>query len=124
MKIIQTSALKMKDDIMFKAFFNMERGDLLDMAEKESKIIKEANENYNILTGDAELKRLEEIRMFAYMEEQAALSTAKEEGKKEGEKEEQLKVAKKLLDKNLDIKEISEITELTIEEIKRIKKDK
>lgn len=107
------------------AFIDMERGDLLDMAEKENKIIKEANENYNILTGDAELKRLEEIRMFAYMEEQAALSTAKEQGKKEGKqegkKEEQLKIAKKLLAKNLDIKEIAEITLLSINEIEKIK---
>ena len=95
------------------AFIDMERSDLLDMAEKESKIIKEAKENYNVLTGDDELKRLEEVRMFAYMEEQAALSTAK--------KEEKLKIAKKLLAKGLDIEEISKITELTVEEIQQLK---
>ena len=57
------------------------------MAEKESKIIKEASASYNVLTGDAELKRLEEIRMWSQMEEQAALSTAKEKGRLIGKAE-------------------------------------
>ena len=90
------------------------------MAEKESKIIKEANENYNVLTGDAELKRLEEVRMFAYMEEQAALSTAKKEGLSEEKKESQLEIAKKLLNLNLDIKKISKATGLSIDEIQKL----
>ena len=35
------------------AFIDMERGDLLEMAEKENKLIKEAKENYKLaLTGD------------------------------------------------------------------------
>ena len=43
----------------------VERGDLLEMAEKENKTIKEAKENYEVLTGDAELKRLAEIRLMS-----------------------------------------------------------
>ena len=83
------------------------------MAEKESKIIEEASASYNVLTGDAELKRLEEIRMWSQMEEQAALSTAK--------KEEQLEIAKKSLKENIDIETISKITGLTIDEILKLK---
>lgn len=91
------------------------------MAEKESKIIKEASASYNVLTGDAELKRLEEIRMWSQMEEQAALSTAKKEGKTEGQKEKQLEIARKLLEENIDIKTISKATGLTIDEILKLK---
>ena len=95
------------------------------MAEKESKIIKEASASYNVLTGDAELKRLEEIRMWSQMEEQAALSTAEKKGKiagkAEGQKEKQLEIAKKLLKYGMKISEISKITDLTIEEIRKLK---
>ena len=117
------------------AFLDMERRDLLDMAEKESKIIKEASASYNVLTGDAELKRLEEIRMWSQMEEQAALSTAKEkgrlmgkaegiaEGRTEGKRQKQLEIAKKSLKENIDIETISKITGLTIEEIRNLKHD-
>ena len=69
------------------AFIDMERGDLLEMAKKENNLVKEANEKYNILTGEEEIKRLAEIRLMSEMEEQAALSTARERGKKQGMEE-------------------------------------
>ena len=62
------------------AFIDMERGDLLEMAEKESKVIKEAKESYDVLTGDEEVKRLAEIRLMSHLEEQAALACAREAG--------------------------------------------
>lgn len=56
----------MKDPInQWLAFIDMERGDLLDMAEKENKIIKDAKKTYETLTGDAEVKRLAEIRLMS-----------------------------------------------------------
>ena len=114
------------------AFLDMERRDLLDMAKKESKIIKEANASYNVLTGDAELKRLEEIRMWASMAEQSALSTAKEkgrlmgkaEGRTEGKRQNQLEIAKKSLKENISIEVISKITGLSIEDILKLQDDK
>ncbi len=45
------------------------------------------------------------------------------EGKKEGQKENSIKVAKKALMLNMDVKQIMEITNLTAEEIDQIKKD-
>ncbi len=69
------------------AFIDMEREDLLDMATKENKIIKEAKKSYNILTGEAEIKRLAEIRLMSDMEEQAALSSARQRGTEEGLKQ-------------------------------------
>ena len=69
------------------AFIDMERGDLLEMAEKENEIIKEAKENYNVLTGDEEVKRLAEVRLMSQLEEQAALATARAKGIEQGQKE-------------------------------------
>ena len=66
------------------AFIDMERGDLLEMAEKENELIKEANENYNILIGDDEVKRLAEVRLMSQLEEQAALESARDRGTQEG----------------------------------------
>ena len=83
------------------------------MAEKENKTIREAKENYEVLTGDAELKRLAEIRLMSALEEQSALDTAREEGIKE--------VAKELLKLGMNIEDIQKATKLAKEEIEKIK---
>ena len=101
------------------AFIDMEKGDWLEMAKKENKEIKEAVEEYETLTGDALVKRLAEVRMLGEMEEQAALSAAKDEGKKENK----IETAKKLLKLKMPIEQIIEVTELTKEEINEIQKD-
>ena len=69
------------------AFIDMERGDLLEMAKKENKEIKDAVEDYEVLTGDAEIKRLAEIRLMSELEEQSALATARAKGTEEGLRE-------------------------------------
>lgn len=130
------------------AFIDMERGDLLEMAKKENNLVKEANEKYNILTGEEEIKRLAEIRLMSEMEEQAALSTARERGKKqgmeegkkqgmeegkkqgmeegkkqgieEGERIQQIKIAKELLKTSMSMNEIEKITKLSKSEIEQI----
>ena len=115
------------------AFLDMERGELLEMAKKENKEIKEAVKTYEVLTGDAEVKRLEEVRLMSRLEEQSALACerkrgveegmkqGKEEGLKQGKKEKQVEIAKKLLELKMPVEQIMEATELTEEEIKRIK---
>ena len=62
------------------AFIDRERGDLLEMAKRENKLVKKADEAYNVLTGDEEIKRLAEIRLMSQLEEHSALTVAKEEG--------------------------------------------
>ena len=109
------------------AFIDMERGDLLEMAEKENKIIKEAKESYDVLTGDEEVKRVAEIRLMSHLEEQAALACArevgiekgKEEGVEQGKKQAQKEIARKMKEQKIDIKEIIKITGLTEEEIEK-----
>ncbi len=110
------------------AFLDRERGDLLDMAKKENKLINEADEHYNILTGEEEAKRLAEIRLLSAMEEHSALETARHEGAKrgmreglkQGKKQGLIIVAKKLKEKNMDIESIMEATGLSREEVEAI----
>ena len=99
------------------AFIDMERGDLLEMAEKENKTIKEAKENYEVLTGDAELKRLAEIRLMSALEEQSALDTARNEGAER----KKIEIAKELLKLGMNIDDIQKSTKLTKEEIEKLK---
>lgn len=91
------------------------------MAKKENELIKEAIEQYNVLTGDAEVKRLAEIRMLSEMEEQAALEVAEGKGLERGEKNEKIRTAKKLKKMKMPIEQIKDITGLSEEEIREIK---
>ena len=121
------------------AFIDMEKGELLEMEEKENKLIKEAKEHYDTLAGDAEVKRLAEIRLLSQMEEQAALESARDRGTQEGleqgqkigreqgkkigrehgQKEEKIRTAKKLKKIKMPIEKIKEITGLSEEEIRK-----
>ena len=69
------------------AFIDMERRDLLEMAMKENKEIKKAVEDYEVLTGDEEVKRIAEIRLMSKLEENAAIASARAKGTEEGLKQ-------------------------------------
>ena len=69
------------------AFVDMERGDLLEMAKKNNKVIQKAMKNYEVLMGDEEVKRLAEIKLMSDLEEHSALATARANGKARGLKE-------------------------------------
>ena len=56
----------------------------------------------------------------AFMDYQTGLENGKEEGIEEGT----ISIAKKMLEKNMDIKDISEITGLSIEDISKLKETK
>ena len=122
------------------AFLDMERSDLLDMAKKKNNLIKKAVENYEVLTGDAEIKRLAEIKLMSDLEEHSALTSARANGKARGLKEglklgreeglqegreKGLQEAKKeiiinLLKENISLEKISKISGLSINKIKEI----
>ena len=126
------------------AFLDMERGDLLEMAKKESKEIKKALNNYEVLTGDAAVKRLAEIRFMEELDKKSAFAIAeskgiakrkrrrkkrtvlqkeKQNGMAKGEKAKQLEIAKTLIAKGFEKNEIAEITKLSIEEIEELEKE-
>ena len=115
------------------AFIDRERGDLLEMAKKENNEIKEAEERYDVLTGDAELKRLAEVRLMSQLEGASARKVAREEGlaegrvegrtkgMEEGKKIEKIEIAKRLIQLNIPMEKIKNATGLTEEEIKKLK---
>ena len=70
------------------SFLDMERGELLEMACEKNDKVKKAVENYEVLTGDEEVKRLSEIRLMSNLEEKSALHCAREEGEEAGIKKE------------------------------------
>ena len=95
------------------------------MACKENDKVKRAVENYEVLTGDEEVKRLAEIRLMSKLEEKSALDWAREEGMEQGleqgKKEKQKEIAKKLKKQKMSTKQISEITGLSEEKIEYLK---
>ena len=121
------------------------------MAKKENKKVKKAFENYEVLTGDEEVKRLEEVRLMSMLEERAALTYARnkgteeglkqgheeglkqgheeglkqghEEGLKQGQEKEKIETAKKLLKLKMTTEQIADITGLNKQKIEKIKKE-
>ena len=108
------------------SFLDMERGELLEMACEKNDKVKKAVENYEVLTGDEEVKRLSEIRLMSNLEEKSALHCAREEGKKHGEeiglKRGKKEIAQKLKEQKMPIKQIAEITGLSEKEIEALEK--
>ena len=105
-------------------FIDGEDGGKIKMAEEKNKILKEAEREVNYLTGDAETRRLAELREKWDFDWNWSMGYAKKEGREEGRKEmlkKQKETAKKLLKMGLSIEQISEATELSKEEINKLK---
>ena len=111
-------------------FIDYSRKELLKMAEEKNKIIKEANVEYEYLTGDEELRRIAFLKRKYELDYNSGISYAKREAEKKGEekgikkgiKKGIIDVAKKMLEMNFKIEDISEATGLSIEEIENLKK--
>ena len=111
----------------------------VDEIMKENKEIKEAEVTLRELSEDEENQRIAELREKHMLDTQDIYETGldegykigekagkiegKREGKIEGSNEEKIKIAKKLLNKNMPIEQIIEITELTKEEISKIQNE-
>ena len=107
------------------------------MAGKKNKTLEKAKLEMDCLTGDAEMKRLAELREKWEMDYNSGISYAKEEGRKEGLSEgiskgitegiasgiqkAKVETTKKMLEKGMNIEDISEITGLTKKEIEKVK---
>ena len=94
----------------------------------DNKYVKKAEKELEYLSGDEETRRLAELREKAIRDELAAIAQARDEGKSEGfslgisegESQNTIKIAKKMLEKQIDIDLIMEITGLTKEEIEKL----
>lgn len=82
----------------------------------DNKYVKKAEKELEYLSGDEETRRLAELREKAIRDELAAIAQARDEGKSEGIS----KVARKMLEKKMDIALIMEITGLTKAEIEKL----
>lgn len=103
------------------AFIDDDNKEMIDMAENKNKTLKDARKEMNYLTGDAEVRRLAELREKWEMDRVSAINHATRKGIEEGEKKNSIVIAKKLLKLNMPLEQIIEITELTKEEIENIK---
>ena len=89
-------------------------------ASEENKTIEKVVEDLDEMSAD-ENERLEAYkRKLAIIDYNTSIDLAHKEGREEGERARQLKVAKKLKEKGIELDEIIDITELTKEEIEKL----
>lgn len=86
-----------------------------------NKEIKEAMNELEKISEDEELRMIAELREKAIRDEQNGLRHAREDGRKEGLKEGKVDIARKMLEKNMDIDTICELTGLERKEILKLK---
>ena len=87
----------------------------------DNKLVQKAEDEFEYLTGDAETRRLAELREKAIRDEAANLKCARRKGIEEGIEKQKIETAKKMLAEKIDIELIIKITELTKEEIEKLK---
>jgi predicted transposase/invertase (TIGR01784 family) len=82
--------------------------------------MKKAKEKLNVISGDAKIRRIAELRKKALMDEKDAEYTGYTNGLEEGKSQTISEMVRKMKEKKTDIKYIMEITGLSEEEIKKI----
>ena len=87
------------------------------MAEEKNEKLKKARIEMNYLTGEAETRRLAELREKWEMDRVSAINHATRKGKEE----EKIEIAKEMLNENMSIEIIMKLTKLTREEIEKLK---
>lgn len=106
------------------AFIDDNNKELVDMAENKNETLKKARIEMNHLAGDAEIRRLAELREKWEMDRISAINYAtkigKEEGIEEGKKKEKLEIAIEMLKEKMPIETIAKLTKLSKEEIEKI----
>ena len=101
---------------------NEDRG-LIEMAEEKNETLKEAKREMEYLTGDEEVKRINELREKWEHDRVSELNYTKEQAIKEGEKQAKLDTAKNMLKDNIKVETISKYTGLSKEEVEELKKE-
>ena len=86
----------------------------------ENEKVKKAEEELEYLSGDEAERRIAYLRETAEIDRKFAMTAARNQGREEGKSEEKIDVAKKMLEKNIDISLIIEVTGLTKEEIEKL----
>ena len=92
------------------------------MAENKNKTLKDARKEMNYLTGDAEVRRLAELREKWEMDRINAISYATKVGKEQGVKEGIIETAREMLKEKIPEETIKKVTKLSQVELDEIKK--
>ena len=108
------------------AFIDDYNKEAIKVAEEKNKTLKRARIEMNYLTGDAEVRRLAELRDKWERDRVSAINYATRKGgakgEKKGAKEEKIQIAKEMLKEKFSIEMISKITKLSNYEIEKISK--
>ena len=99
------------------AFIDDYDREMVKVAEEKNEKLKKARIEMNYLTGEAETRRLAELREKWEMDRVSAINHATRKGKKE----KSIEIAKKMLKEKVPIEMIEKFTELSKEEIEKIK---
>ena len=126
----QRKKYNLKNDIIFNQWLafidDYDRG-LVKMAEEKNKTIEKAKVEFEYLTGNDAVRRLEELKEKWEMDWNSNMNYVKKEARKEGlktgEKQKSKEIAKSMLEKGMPIDLIIELTHLSKEEIKEISED-
>ena len=97
--------------------------ELVKVDEKKNETLKKARIEMNYLTGDAEVRRLAELREKWEMDRISAINHATRVGKEEGAKEKAIQIAKEMLNESISVETIMKLTKLSKEEIEKIKRN-
>ena len=97
--------------------------EMMKKCKKEEGEIKEAIEQLEEMSADEKEREIYEIRERSRLVYNTEMYEAKKKGIEEGELKKSKEIAKKMLEKNVDIETIEEITGLTKEEIEDIRKE-
>ena len=113
-------------------FIDHTKKELVEMSVRDMKEVEKAYEEYKRITSDkglmnaiinmdmAEMDRAQEITDAIAEGE----SRGEKRGKEKGKEESKIEIARKMLEANMDIKQICELTELTVEEVKKLREAK
>ena len=99
------------------------REDKIKMAEKENVQLKKASEKLDKMNLTESERELYEARELGLYFQQIGLANAEDYGFKRGTNSSKKRVLKKLLEKNMNEKDIIEILEIDEEELEKLKKD-
>ncbi|MXQ54041.1 Rpn family recombination-promoting nuclease/putative transposase [Shimazuella alba] len=120
-KLIGKSAPKTSGLLNWLLFLKTKNKRYWEVLKMNEPILGKAMKELEYLSQDEEARRLYEMRQKALHDEASSIAGAKEEGKKEGKLEEKEKVAKILLQENMDVPLIMKATGLTEDVILQLK---
>ena len=115
------------------AFIDDYNKEMIKVAEEKNDKLKKARIEMNYLTGDAEVRRLAELREKWEMDRISAINHATRKGKEirrkkaekeNGRKDKSIEIAKKLLEMGMTIEQIIDATQLSKEEIEKLSEEK